>query len=172
MSARLILNTAARARNEVRELLELVFATELLRPSRCVWLVSAFLRDIPVLDNSGGAYVSLSPDLPRTQIRLSRLLSELASRGTHIVVASKPTPEGGEVGEEVQRVSDRNLITVTRRIDLHVKGVVGDSYALTGSMNFTHNGIDKLDELVRFETSPAEVQKLRSEFHQHYGGTK
>jgi hypothetical protein len=37
-------------------------------------------------------------------------------------------------------------------------------------MNFTHNGIDQLTELVQFMTDAATVASLRVQFQQYYGG--
>src|SRR6185295_9649576 len=114
MSARLIHKTASRARNEARELLELIFAAELLQPSSCLWIVSPWLRDIPVLDNRNGAYLALGPDLPRTEVRLTRALRELVLRGTRLIIASRPLPDGGEVGEVVQQATRGRGVVVRR----------------------------------------------------------
>ena len=40
------------ARNEVRELLQSIFVSELLRPSKEIWLVSPWLSDIEVVDDT------------------------------------------------------------------------------------------------------------------------
>jgi phosphatidylserine/phosphatidylglycerophosphate/cardiolipin synthase-like enzyme len=169
MNVRQIHKTSSRARNEARELLEQVFASELLRPSRVLWIVSPWIRDVPILDNRAGAYSSLGPEFPRVHVRLSAVLKELGRRGTSLVMACRPGPEGGELGDEVQRDLDPASVTIRRLSNLHVKGIVGDAYALTGSMNLTHNGVDHLTELIQFVTDPVQVASLRSEFRQHYG---
>jgi hypothetical protein len=46
MTARQFLQSAVDTRNAVRELLQIVFASELLAPSRCLWLVSPWLREV------------------------------------------------------------------------------------------------------------------------------
>src|SRR5205823_11740732 len=135
----------------------------------CLWLVSAWLRDIPVLDNRAGAYAALAPDFARVEVRLSRVLSELIARGTRVVLATRPSPDGGIVADALRSAGHGDRILVRELPELHVKGLVGDSYALIGSMNLTHNGIANLTELLQFETDRAHVATLRTEFRTAYG---
>lgn len=165
---RSIHKTSARARNEARELLQSIFAAELARPSSLIWLVSPWLRDVPILENRSGEFEALAPTLPRSEVRLGRILRELVNRGTRVVVASRPLPDGGEVADSLAREWP-NRVVVRRMEELHVKGLVTDSCALTGSMNFTHNGIENLTELLEFEISRPAVEQLRTTFRQHYG---
>lgn len=169
MSSRLIHKTAARSRNEARELLELMFVTELLSPSERLWVVSAWLRDVPIIDNRSGAYAALAPDFPRTEIRLSRVLSELVGRGTRVVIATRPSPDGGSVGAALVSATRGVGVLVKTMPELHVKGIVGDHSALLGSMNLTNNGIENLTELLQFETDPGQLARLRAEFRATYG---
>src|SRR5438093_10234369 len=90
VSSRQFLQSVADARNSVREVLQAIFASELLSPSRCLWIVSPWLRDVPVLDNTTGGFLALCPDLPRSEVRLSRVLRELLGCGTHVVIATRP----------------------------------------------------------------------------------
>jgi len=53
---------------------------------------------------------------------------------------------------------------------LHAKGIVGDRYSLVGSMNLTYNGLDRLTELLVFETERSSVEQLRLSFRREYGG--
>ena len=54
---RQFLQSASDTRNVMREVLQLIFASELIQPSRCLWLVSPWLRNIPILDNSLGDHL-------------------------------------------------------------------------------------------------------------------
>lgn len=174
MSVRQFLQTSGAGRNSAREILQAIFAAELVAPSRCIWLVSAWLRDVPVLDNSMGAFQAVAPDLPRDEVRLSDVLLELHRRGTYIVIATRPDDVGN------RRVHDCILagladgeerrVTLIERPNLHAKGLVGDRFALTGSMNLTFNGIGNLTELLSFQVEPREVEALRVMFAHEYGG--
>ena len=61
------------------------------------------------------------------------------------------------------------LIQIQEVDELHTKGILGDDYQITGSMNFTFNGVRKNDELIHFDTDPDLNAQLRLEFEQFYG---
>ena len=140
MRLRQFLQSAADSRNGARELLQTVFTAELLSPSRCVWIVSPWLRDIPVLDNSTGAFLALCPDFPRSEVRLTGVLRELITRGTSIVIATRPEPGNRQVIDGLHGMAHRGAVVFHERAELHAKGIVGDKYSLLGSMNLTYNG--------------------------------
>ena len=54
---------------------------ELLLPSRDLWLVSAWISDVPVVDNSGGQFATVAPEWPRSRIRLVPVLPAEAADG-------------------------------------------------------------------------------------------
>ena len=172
MSVRQFIQTSSSGRNSAREILQSIFGAELVSPSRCIWLVSAWLRDVPVLDNSTGMFQSLAPDLPRDEVRLSRVLLELHERGTQIIIATRPDDPGNRQVHQSMRAAlpDRHRVTHIERSNLHAKGLVGDRFALTGSMNLTFNGIGNLTELLSFQVDPREVEALRVMFAHEYGG--
>jgi phosphatidylserine/phosphatidylglycerophosphate/cardiolipin synthase-like enzyme len=61
-------------------------------------------------------------------------------------------------------------LTFLERTELHAKGLVGDRYSLVGSMNFTFNGLERLTEMLIFQTDPSAVEQLRLAFRDEYGG--
>jgi len=170
VTARQFLQSAADTRNAVRELLQIVFASELLAPSRCLWLVSPWLRDIPVLDNTTGSFLFLCPEFPRTEVRLSLVLRELLARGSQLVIATRPDPGNSQVLDSLRGVGPDDALIFHERPELHAKGIVGDGYSLIGSMNLTYNGLDHLTEMLVFETERSSVEQLRLSFRREYGG--
>ena len=170
MSMRRVLHGSTDARNSVRELLQAIFATELLVPSRCLWIVFPWLRDVPVLDNRTGDFLALCPTFPYSEVRLSRVLRELLDRGTHIVIATRPDAGNRQVLDGLGDARQSEALTVLQKSDLHAKGLVGDRYSLTGSMNLTYNGIDHLTEILEYVTDPRRVEELRLAFREEYGG--
>lgn len=167
---RQFLQSAVDARNGARELLQIIFASELLKPSRCLWIVSPWLRDIPVLDNTTGAFLFLCPDFPLTDIRLSRVLRELVGRGTTLVIATRSDAGNQQVIEGLKGLDRPDAIFFHERPELHAKGIVGDRYSLVGSMNFTYNGLERLTEMLVFETDEGSLEQLRLAFRREYGG--
>ena len=168
-TSRQFLQSASNARNAVRELLQVTFSAELLAPSRCIWLVSPWLRDLPVLDNTTGAFTALCPDLPRTDVRVSVVLRELMNRGTRVVIAVRPDAGNRQLVDALGGAQASEL-TFLERTELHAKGLVGDRYSLVGSMNFTFNGLERLTEMLIFQTDPSAVEQLRLAFRDEYGG--
>src|SRR5688572_22453883 len=133
MTTRQILQRRADARNAARELLQTIFAAELLSPSRTLWIVSPWLRDIPVLDNRNGGCIALDPGFPRGLVRLSRVLTSLLNRGGQIVIATRPDLQSREVVEAVRSTTDGLPVIHRETEQLHAKGIVSDAIALVGS---------------------------------------
>lgn len=169
MRPRQFLQSAADSRNGARELLQIVFASELLAPSRCLWIVSPWLRDIPVLDNTTGAFLALCPEFPRSEVRLSSVLRELSARGTSLVIATRPEPGNRQVIDGLHGMARPDTVAFHERAELHAKGIVGDRYSLLGSMNLTYNGLERLTEMLVFQTDQASVEQLRLAFRREYG---
>jgi hypothetical protein len=173
VSTRLLHKTSGRSRNEAREVLEFFFLAELLSPSRCLWIVSPWLRDVTLFDNRAGAFATLFPDLPRRELRLTDALRELMARGTRVLLVTRPPPDDGNVGrimEESAIASGRSSqLMVHNRPESHTKGIVGDQAAIVGSMNFTHNGLDVQIEYVQLTTDGEPLSKLQLEFASTYG---
>ena len=122
MTTRQFLQSAADARNSTRELLQFIFAAELLAPSRCLWIVSPWLRDIPILDNTTGAFVSVCANLPKSEVRLSRVLLELLQRGTRVIVATRPGEGNRQVRDAlVDAPFEAHAFRFLERRELHVQ---------------------------------------------------
>jgi phospholipase D-like protein len=170
MTTRQFLQSGVDARNAARELLQIIFASELLAPSSCLWIVSPWLRDVPVLDNTTGSFLYLCPDFPRSEVRLSRVLRELIDRGTTLVIATRPDAGNQQVLDGLRGHGGTDSIIFQERPELHAKGIVGDRYSLIGSMNLTYNGLERLTEMLIFQTNRANVDQLRLAFLGEYGG--
>jgi hypothetical protein len=75
---------------QVPDLLQAIFVAELLTPSKCIWLVSPWISDIQVVDNTSNSFICLEPSRSRSRILLSQILSTLTQRGTIIHIATRP----------------------------------------------------------------------------------
>jgi phosphatidylserine/phosphatidylglycerophosphate/cardiolipin synthase-like enzyme len=175
MSAHTLRTIYSRASaRQVPDLLQTVFVAELLRPSRCLWLVSPWVSDIPVLDNRANGFLALEPLWVRAPIRLSRVLVQLLRQGTTVHVATRPADHNRgflQRLEEQARAGDLPLF-LHQAENLHAKGILGDGFLLAGSMNFTYSGISLNEEAVTFTTDPNEVARTRVELTQRWGGAR
>lgn len=166
------------ASREIPDLLQAAFGAELLAPSPCVWIVSAWIWDVPILDNAAGGFRHLGPSWPNGPVRLVSVLTALLDRGVTVHVAARPRDNriflqtlkdragfaGGptaacplyihDVGEEAQ----------------HQKGILTSRFYLRGTMNLTHNGIEVFDEHIEYTTAPDALAAAAVEFESRWGG--
>ncbi|TCP53872.1 hypothetical protein EV586_105218 [Tumebacillus sp. BK434] len=158
---------------EAGELLQSLFTAELVRPSRSLWLVSPWIYDIDILDNRGGQFFTFEPHWPHRKLRLSEVISRMVENNTHVHIISRDNvytrpflaSMRGRFGD-----NDPRLMMKTSAL-LHVKGLLGDGYFLSGSMNFTYSGITINEEKIHFTTDAAEVATNRNHLETKWGGS-
>jgi hypothetical protein len=155
---------------QLPDLLQAIFTAELVAPSRCLWVVSPWVSDIPVLDNRANAYVTLNPQWPRGDVRLSSVLATLLDVGTTVHLAVRPDTHNRDL---VERLQAREWpLFLHHAEELYEKGLLGDELYLSGSMNFTYNGIRINEEAVHFHASPAVVAENRIVLTRRWGGPR
>jgi len=135
----------------LEDLLQTLLVTELLSPSRRVWLVSPWISDIPVIDNSAGSLTVAAPGAPARHLRLSEVLSRLAELGSQVaVVTRKGERHNAQFLTALTTLS--NQVVTLEHPELHAKMLVTDRFVLSGSMNFTRWGIGRNLERVTLDT--------------------
>jgi phosphatidylserine/phosphatidylglycerophosphate/cardiolipin synthase-like enzyme len=164
-------HTSRQAQNQVLALLQSVFAAELIAPSGQIWLVSPWLSDVAILDNRSGTFRALKPSWENRMLRLSELLTELVRRGSRIVVITRPhsTQVVEAVRSQLTKERDRQRFVWRYSETLHAKGLLTDDCCLSGSMNFTHNGVLRLEEMLSYQTQHSVIAQLRLDFGNEYG---
>lgn len=173
---RVIRKSRAQSSGEVLDMLGALFSAELAAPGLCIWLVSPWVSDVELLDNSSGSYSSLNR-FGRRSIRLTEVLVTLATAGTCVVVG---TTADGHNDMFLRRLTflatdmmanDRVKVVVDQTGKLHTKALTGDDYAVAGSMNITYNGIRLREEQVELHTEPSYVAQARMDAFDRFGGT-
>jgi phosphatidylserine/phosphatidylglycerophosphate/cardiolipin synthase-like enzyme len=157
---------------QVTDLLQTIFAAELVAPSRCLWIVSPWVSDIPVLENRANMFTTLVGDWERSQVRLAPLLARLLHLGTTVHVATRPDEHNRDFVNRLSTLSsgsEHRLYTHVTET-LHEKGILGDGFYLSGSMNITYNGISFNQEVLHYVTDPATVASHRQLFTEWWGG--
>ncbi len=174
-SARLIVKTAKGNRDEVRDLLESLLAVELLASGDEVWIVSPWISDLGVLDNRAGKYSGLDSAWPKRHISLAEIFvfALRSNPDSRLHIVTRPDVHNIRFCDRLKTLatlencSSRVLID-SNRPTLHTKGLVATTFALNGSMNFTRNGVEVLEETVQLETDPARIAQLRLALHGNY----
>jgi hypothetical protein len=172
---RVIRKSKAFSSGEARELVSALFAIEVAAPGKCLWLVSPWITDLAVLDNSAGTYSPLKRwgDRP---IRLVEVLVSLALSGTLVVIGTTPDPHNRTFLGRLEaltlnlRVGGLIDIQIDAENALHTKSIVADDFALVGSMNLTVSGVDLREEYLELKTDQSFVSQARIDSFERFGG--
>lgn len=160
--------------DELQQLLQSIFAAEVLFPSTCLWLVSPWIGDPPILDNRSGSFSALHPAWPKKVVRLSSVLEALLVRGGTLVAATRPgkaQPSNLGFLTHIGKWRRQGLrARVTESEDLHEKGLLGDGFYLNGSMNFTTAGVQFNQELLVLHAAPETLATNRLALRDRWGG--
>lgn len=169
---RVVRTSARHGARELADLLRGLLVLELLEPSSNVYLVSAWVTNVEVFDNRDGSFAGLDHDLPTRRIQLAEVLVALALRGSEVRVVTNEDPHNQTFLAELQLMARTRgcieRVRVRTLPDLHVKGLVTDSFHLSGSMNFTYNGINVNGEEVVLLTDADDVQRAQLDYEVRY----
>lgn len=143
----------------IRDLFQGLLVAEMLNPSPKIWLFFAWISDVELIDNSARQFAVLEPDWPAAPIRLSVVLRSLLRRGSQVRLIIREHGHNdyfiarlnalkGEFGDAVKWVVEK---------EFHAKGLLGQDYFLSGSMNLTFKGISVNGEHLVLRTDPAAV---------------
>ena len=158
---------------QLADVIQSIFVSELIYPSNSIWIVSPWISDIPVIDNISNQFLILDPTWSRRQIRLTEVLEKLLVKGSSVRIATAPYSTNHNF---LDRLSHRynNLeedvdLKVNQKQELHEKGILGDNYYLSGSMNFTYSGLTINEEKVSLQKDPEVVAENRIVMLERWG---
>ncbi len=181
MTQHVIVRTIRRSRltsnTEALALVQSLLIAEVVRPSACLWLVSPWISDIPIVDNTTLDYADVAENWGPRQVRLSEVLVERGRSGAQLVIATRLDDERNQQFLTRLRASfreagadDDGILRLVQDDLLHEKGIAGDDYYLSGSMNLTWAGVHISSEVLRLTRSADEVQAARRSYAERYGG--
>ena len=97
-----------------------------------------------MVDNGAGQFSAIDPEWSIGPVCLSAVLRTVLARGGRVNIITRPDPINGAFVETARRIKavypDRLRILLDETF--HDKGLLGDDYELSGSMNFTRRGIE------------------------------
>jgi hypothetical protein len=157
--------TAVSRREELADVLQTLMVSELMNPSKPLWIVSPWISDVELLDNRVDQFSGLVPDLSSRWVRLGEILTRAIAGGGSVVVATRPDDHNmkfvNSFESSVAAVDASERLTVRFATDLHEKGILTDRLHLSGSMNLTFNGLRRLEEAVQVNADPESVARVR-----------
>ncbi|MFS2004570.1 phospholipase D-like domain-containing protein DpdK [Duganella sp. CT11-25] len=155
----------------IRDLLQSLFIAELLKPSSCLWMAFGWISDIEVIDNRARQFGALQPDWPASGIRLSQLMSALVEAGGQLSLVLRDVDHNRQFISAIKPMRERfpGQVKIAVGAEVHDKGILGDDFLLSGSMNLTYNGVTINDEHLTLRTDMASVQEWRLTLEQKWG---
>ena len=160
----------------LRELLQNIFISELLKPSKNpVWLVSPWMSNVAIIDNRSGCFDIINPDWRGQFVKLEDIILHMYSVDTELnIVTNKDEHNDYFLTNLKRRLSDfdkKNNIIIKQRERLHLKKcLVNDYGTISGSMNITFNGIHINDEEIIYSINRAHIDEDRQILEREYGG--
>ncbi len=163
-------------RTQIVDLLQSLFVAECIAPSERIWLASAWVSDIAVLDNTGLRFSGITSRWESRKIRLTEVLVELALRGSEIIVITNQDEHNEAFKQRLKSAGELHGVGQKIRIrhiaEHHTKALLGDNFYLDGSMNFTRNGIEINGETIRLELASDRIAQARLEFNNLFNSAR
>ncbi|MFJ5104831.1 phospholipase D-like domain-containing protein DpdK [Streptomyces sp. NPDC088554] len=142
---------------------------EFIAPSDHVWLVSPWITDVQIIDNSHGAYDALFGDVPPQNCRLSDAIARIAHGGAKIHVVTRPDAHNDDFLRRLKKAAEPERIHSARDLNIHEKTLCGNDWMLSGSMNFTIRGMSKNDERVTYTAGIDAAAQARLDLAERWG---
>lgn len=150
-------------------MLSAALLSELVFPGDSLWVVSGWITDVEVLDNTQGSFDWVLGDSPPATCRLSQILALIAAAGARIHVVTRPTAHNEIFLRRLSAaVSDSRDLRVVLDPAVHEKTICGREWLFTGSMNFTLTGLGSNEESVTYRVSSREAAQAQLDFAERW----
>ena len=145
-----------------------LFVGDLIEPSRDLWLVSGWVSDVAVLDNTDQDFTYVLGEGHIGPISLTTVLSLITERGAVLHVSLRPNTHNSDfIGRLRRRVAaDRLRLHVDE--DIHEKTLCGSNWVVSGSMNFTWNGMEVNSEAITYIIDSQLAAQTRLDFEHRW----
>lgn len=162
------LRTNARSALRADSLIRTALLAQLAASGGEVWLVSAWISDVELVDNTDGAFDYLLGEDPPERCRLSDLLLLLA-RGTKVRVVTRPAAANEAFVRRLRSGTDATCdLRVVEDEAIHEKCLVGPGWIFQGSMNFTRNGLARNKEQITYAMDERSAAQALVEFQHEW----
>src|SRR5688500_17694101 len=93
-------------------LLQGILIGELLYPSKKIWLYSAWLSNIPILDNKANAFRHIEPLWPRGIVTLTAVLEKLLEKGCQIFIMTNEKEHNDQIMLWIDRMRAKGFSNI------------------------------------------------------------
>jgi len=159
-------------KDAIADLLQGIFSLEIIKPSEPLWILSAWISDIKIIDNSSRQFSGIEQDWPIGPVKLSGVIKTLLSRGGEVIIIFRDDEHNSAFEEKLSEIKlefPDSLSFRRHSKDFHGKEIVGHDFILSGSMNYTWSGIGKNDENITLRTDKETVANKRTTLQSQWG---
>lgn len=161
--------TGARMGLRADSILSTALLSEVVFPGDSLWLVSGWITDVEVLDNTQGAFDAILGDSPPPVLRLSQIVALIASAGASVHVVTRPTPHNEIFLQRLRAaMTDHGKLRVILDPAVHEKTICGREWLFSGSMNFTLTGLGTNEESVTYQVGGREAAQAQLDFAERW----
>ncbi len=161
--------TGARMGLRADSILSAALLSELVMPGGSLWVVSSWITDVEVLDNTQGAFDALLGDSPSPVLRLSQMLGLITGTGECVHVATRPVSHNEIFLRRLRAVvPDPERLRIILDPAVHEKTICGREWLFSGSMNFTLNGLGSNEESVTYQVNGRESAQAQLDFAERW----
>ena len=160
---RRLFKNATTGSSVLKELLVHICIAEFMNPSKEFWIISPWVSDVSILDNTSSNFDILNPDWRGRYIKLSEIIIKILSNGTNVFLITRPDIKNIPFINLIKnKTSEEGLIgglVIKERELLHSKGIVSQHGCLSGSMNITVSGLEFNEENIWYFTKKSEISE-------------
>ncbi len=150
-------------------ILSAALLSELTFPGDSLWVVSSWITDVEVLDNTQGVFDTVLGDNPPPTCRLSQILALIAAAGARLHVVTRPGTHNEIFLRRLRAaVTDGGRLHIVLDPTVHEKTICGREWLFSGSMNFTVSGLGSNEESVTYRVSGSEAAQAQLDFTERW----
>jgi len=158
----------------LNELLTHMFIAEFMKPSSEFWIISPWISDVNIIDNTSSNFDILNPDWKGRYIKLSEIIIKILSHGTNLHIITRHDQHNQTFINLIKNKSIEEGLTerlvIKQRDLIHSKGILSEHGCLSGSMNITISGLQFNEEKIDYITDPIVVNEELIYSKQYLGG--
>ncbi len=167
MSRQIFLNQAL-GRRQFKEVFGTLLLGNFLYKDE-IWLVSPWITDFDLIDNSANQWNALVPTFEARYIRFSEVLIALARAGIAIYLVTRKDPINDSFLSNLKyQLTEREAVHFCFRQELHTKGILCKEGFIEGSLNLTYSGVESNDETMVLHTDSHNISNAFLEFKKQY----
>lgn len=165
----------------LEDMLQNLLVSEVMAPSKAVWIVSPWMRNVPVIDNRTGGFNWIDDLWANRVVYLLDWVEVMCNRGASVSLVTTSDEKDQDFLRSARdaqtRVARRSCLRLVEKMSvgqassggMHAKFLLTDRWAWQGSMNFTMPGLKTHQEVVQVQFFEND-RKAFQEWHQKVKG--